>query len=73
MQPDSRFDALKDELDSYCERGVRLSLQGKPCSPYNIVKAYRVSEPEATYMRDYISDENGSVKAIDFQRVTSQK
>ena len=63
------FDILKSELKGYTKKGVALSLQGKPSSVYNIVKACKVSESLSAYMRDYISDDSGKVKEINFQRV----
>jgi hypothetical protein len=63
------YNILKSELKKYSKKGVALTLQGKPSSPYNIVKACKVSETQASYMRDYISDEKGNVKRIDFQLV----
>lgn len=66
------FNSLKKELKNYCKQGVQLSLQGKPSNPYKIAKACRVSEKKVTYMRDYISDDAGNVKEIDFRRVNPQ-
>lgn len=63
------FDSLKSELDGYIKSGISLSLQGRPSNSYKIARACRVSE-NATYMRDYISDENGEIKAINFTKVT---
>lgn len=73
--PDS-LDSLKRELKNYYRQGVLLSLKGKPSNPYKIykiVRACRVSEPKITYMRDYISDDAGNVKEIDFRPVKPQK
>jgi hypothetical protein len=67
------MDILKDELKKYSKKGVRLSLQGKPSNAYNIIRACKVSESKATYMRDYIADETGKVKEIDFQLVKPVK
>ena len=70
---DDSFDILKSELKKYRKNGIHLSLQGKPSNPYNIVKAHKVSEEKNTFMRDYITDDTGHVKEIDFQCVKSVK
>lgn len=62
------FDAIKSELDSYSKSGISLSLQNRPSNSYKIARACKVSET-STYMRDYIPDESGVIKAIDFTRV----
>ncbi len=62
------FDSIKSELDSYTKSGISLSLQNRPSNPYKIARACKVSET-STYMRDYISDESGEIKVIDFTRV----
>ena len=64
------FDALKSELKKYKKQGVALTLEGKPSNPYDIAKACRVSERAASYMRDYISDEDGNLREINFQLVS---
>ena len=65
------FSSLKDELKLYSKKGVTLLLQGEPSNPCSIVNACKVSEPQATYMRDYISDDAGRLKGIDFRRIAA--
>ncbi len=57
------------ELISYSQVGVLLYLQGKPSNPAKIAKACQVSESKATYMREYLPDEKGQIRGINFERV----
>lgn len=67
------FNTLKDELKMYSKKGVALLLHGEPSSPCGIANACRVSEPQASYMRDYISDDAGRLKEIDFRRIAADR
>ena len=67
----SPFSSLKSELKMHSKNGIALLLQGKPSDPYAIANACKVSEPQATYMRDYISDDAGKLKEIDFHRIAA--
>ena len=67
------FSSLKNELKMYSKQGVALLLHGEPSSPCCIADACRVSEPQATYMRDYISDDTGRLEKIDFRRIAADR
>ena len=61
--------SLANELSSYSEKGVSLSIKGRSARPQDIALACALCEGKAPYMRDYITDENGIVKMIDFNRI----
>ena len=60
----------KKELRQYERKGIRLSLDGKYYTADQIaqVTAGMVAE-EGCYMRDYISDENGRLREIEFRYI----
>jgi hypothetical protein len=58
---------LEDELFYYQQRGVRLSLNGKPSSPKGIIKAFRSNW--GNYMREYLEDEAGRIAMLNFRLV----
>lgn len=60
--------ALRRELHGYYRQGVSLCLDGEPSTPDQIVRACRVEE-EGSYMRDYVSDEKGTIRQIRFDFV----
>ena len=53
------------ELEQYEDSGISMTLNDYPASPMQIVTAYMVRE-EPEYMRDYVWDERGQVKAVAF-------
>lgn len=59
---------LQYELEWYSQRGVALGLEGIPSSPSEIVHAHLIAE-ECGYMRDYVQDEKGGIRKIDFSKV----
>ena len=69
MPEDTReFQELFRELNGYEKKGVYIELEGKPASPTQIVQAHMVSE-DSGYMRDYVLNENGDLKALYFYHV----
>ena len=60
--------ALRQELREYCRQGVSLCLDGEPSTPDRIARACRVKEG-GSYMRDYVSDEEGAIQQIRFDFV----
>ena len=48
--------------------GVRMQMNGFPASPLQIVSAHMVRE-ESNYMRDYILDEQGMIRELDFNSI----
>ena len=53
------------ELEQYEDSGISMTLNDYPASPMQIVTAHMVRE-EPEYMRDYVWDERGQVKAVAF-------
>lgn len=62
------FQDMFRELNSYEKRGVYIALEGQPASPTQIVKAHMVQEG-TEYMRDYVLNENGDIKALYFYHI----
>ena len=62
------FRSMFSELNMYEKRGVYIAMEGKPASPTQIVQAHMVSE-DSGYMRDYVLNENGDLKALYFYHV----
>ena len=48
--------------------GVRMQMNGFQASPLQIVSAHMVRE-ESNYMRDYILDEQGMIRELDFNSI----
>ncbi len=61
--------SLKSELMSYAEKGVSLSIKGREARPEDIAFVCAVCENDTPYMRDYITDDKGIVRTIDFVNV----
>ena len=66
------YQDLFRELDSYEKQGVCMELEGKPASPTQIVRAHMIRE-EPGYMRDYVLNEKGDVKALYFDHVKKDR
>lgn len=62
------FQDMFRELNQYEKRGVYMAMDGKPASPTQIVKAHMVRE-DSGYMRDYVLNERGDLKALYFYMV----
>jgi hypothetical protein len=61
-----RFQTLFAELTDYEKRGVYILINGLPASPMQIVQAHSMRE-EGVYMRDYVLNDKGDIKELDFQ------
>lgn len=56
------------ELETYRRQGIPLMLNGRPSTPSEIEQACSIAE-EGVYMRDYVQNERGEVKELDFDFV----
>lgn len=56
------------ELTEYEKQKVDLGINGIPASPMQIVQAHIMCE-DTGYMRDYVLNEDGDIKALWFNRV----
>lgn len=68
----SAYQELFAELSDYEKYGIRMTMDGESASPMQITAAHMVKE-EGTYMRDYLTDEDGRIKEIRFQKVKEEK
>lgn len=66
-----RDGALRRELEAYRRKGVMLWLDGEPSTPREIVKAHVVAE-DGVYMRDYVQNDKGEVKKLQFDLVKDE-
>ena len=64
-------DDFRRELDSYAKQGIPLWLDGSPSTPGEIVKAHKIAE-SATYMRDYVEDQEGNLERLEFGKVKEE-
>lgn len=64
-------DDFRRELDSYAKQGIPLWLDGSPSMPGEIVKAHKIAE-NATYMRDYVEDQEGNLERLEFGKVKEE-
>ena len=62
---------LRHELEQYRQKGISLNLEGFPSSPSEIVHAHLIAE-DGGYMRDYIQNEKGEIRKIDFDRINTR-
>ena len=62
---ETEYTELYMELEKYEKRGIDMLLDGYQASPLQIVSAHMVRE-ESNYMRDYILDEQGMIRELDF-------
>lgn len=60
------------ELTNYERSGVRMQMNGFPASPLQIVSAHMVKEG-SSYMRDYILDDQGMIRELDFNKVKIER
>nr|WP_317283908.1 hypothetical protein [uncultured Sellimonas sp.] len=65
IMENERYQDLFAELSEYERRGIHMKMDGHPASPLQIVSACAVKE-ELSYMRDYITDDNGTVQEVCF-------
>ena len=56
------------ELEIYRHKGAVICLSGKRSTPFEVAKAIQVNE-DGCYMRDYITDKDGKIKEIHFDKV----
>ena len=63
---------LFSELTEYEKSGIRMHMDGRLASPLQIVSAHMIRETN-NYMRDYVMDENGKLKELDFYEVVEKK
>ena len=66
---EQRFQSLFAELANYEGKGVYTLINGLPASPLQIVQAHMMRE-DGVYMRDYVLNEDGDVKALNFCNIT---
>ncbi len=59
---------MYSELEMYEHFGVSMKLDDYPASPMQIVSALMVQE-NSNYMRDYVYDEQGYLKELDFHNI----
>ncbi len=62
------FQEMYIELEMYEHFGVSMKLDDYPASPMQIVTAHMVQE-KSNYMRDYVYDEQGYLKELDFHNI----
>lgn len=65
---DEVFQEMYIELEMYEHYGVSMKLDDYPASPMQIVTAHMVQE-NSNYMRDYVYDEKGYLKELDFHNI----
>ncbi len=61
--------ALENELICLQKRGIGLFLHGYPSSPHQIAGKCLFPKHNCSYMRDYILDDYGNIRKIDFYKV----
>lgn len=66
------YQELFSELTEYEKSGIRMHMDGRLASPLQIVSAHMIRETN-NYMRDYVMDENGKLKELDFYEVVEKK
>ena len=59
---------LLNELEVYEKKGVRLAMENKMSSPENIAKECVICE-SGSYMRDYVFDEDGKMRLLNFNKI----
>ena len=62
------YKLLFTELEKYEGSGISMTLDSYPASPMQIVTAHMVRE-DPSYMRDYVWDEKGHVRKLDFYNI----
>lgn len=60
---------LRDELKDLSSQGIKLTMGGRECSPERIARTCIMSE-DCNYMRDYITDGQGRIIGIDFNKIS---
>lgn len=60
-------DSLKEQLEGMERMGIKLYLNGVPSTTDYIVK--NCVNEDTIYMPDYVTDENGKVKEIRYDRI----
>lgn len=70
VMPEERkeFQEMFRELNMYEKRGVYIAMEGRPASPTQVVQAHMVNEGPG-YMRDYVLNDNGDLKALYFYHI----
>ena len=60
------------ELENYENSGVTIWLDNVRSTPGDVVKACYVREESGSYMRDYVSDEEGGIRELRFDSVINR-
>lgn len=71
MEGKSGLQKMFIELTGYEKKKIDLKINGIPASPMQIVQAHGVQE-ESVYMRDYVLNEKGDIKALWFDSINSK-
>ena len=66
MEEEARLQKMFNELTGYEKKQIDLKINGIPASPMQIVRAHGIHE-ESVYMRDYVLNDKGDIKELDFQ------
>ena len=69
---EKEYQKLFNELYQYEKQGVYMEMEGSPASPTQIVRAYMLRE-NTGYMRDYVLNENGDIKELNFHQITNKE
>lgn len=64
-----KYIKLTKELREYKNKRVNLYLEGRDSTPHEIANACTVME-EGSYMREYVSNEDGVIIEIRFNKIT---
>ena len=66
------YKELFSELSEYERSGIKMEIEDVSASPLQIVSAHMARE-DCTYMRDYVLDEKGMVKEVNFYKVDPEE
>lgn len=67
-----KYLGLVQELREYSNKQVQLYLEGEQSTPQRIANACLLME-EGCYMREYVSNEDGRIAEIHFEKVQDKK
>lgn len=67
LKKNAKYEPLRSRLERMERAGVKLYLNGAPSTTENILK--KCIREDAVYMPDYVTDGDGKVKEIRYDRV----
>lgn len=69
MTEKTKYSELYKELELLEDYGINITLESSSATAFQVVQAHMIKE-EGAYMRDYVLDDGGHLKEVQFNKVS---